>query len=123
MYKILFIIAGLFLASCNLSSEDKLKDSLVKETKDKSIFSDLQQLRNKLIGMWTDGSTENATFDIRKDSIFYVEHFETYKYKLTTDSIYIHYPDFIYSGKIAFKGDTLILSSEDGESKFWRFKD
>lgn len=95
---------------------------MVDETKAKLTVSDHYQTINKLKGIWTDGTSENASFDIREDSIFYVEHLETYKYKLIADSIHIYYPDFVYSGKIGFEGDTLILSSEEGNSKFWRFK-
>ena len=79
-------------------------------------------LSAKILGVWTDGSTENATFDIGKDTIFYVDQLEGYKYFINKDSIRINYSDWTYTGKIRIEQDTLILSSEDGISKYWKFK-
>ena len=78
---------------------------------------------DKILGIWTDGTTENATFDIRKDSIFYVDQFESYRYLLKKDSINVYYSDYTYSAKVYFKKDTLIMDSKDyGVSKFSKFK-
>lgn len=79
--------------------------------------------KEKILGAWTGGEYDNATFDIRQDSMYNVEHLESYKYTLNKDSIKIYYPDFVYSAKIYFIKDTLVMSSEDGEAKYWKFKD
>ncbi len=75
-----------------------------------------------LLGIWTDGQTENATFQIKQDSIFYVDHLENYHYRLESDSIFIHYPDLLFKAKILLKHDTLILKAPDAEYKYWKFK-
>lgn len=75
----------------------------------------------KLLRIWTDGNSENAVFDIRKDSIYYANQFNTYKYSLTGDTITIFYPDWAFTGAISFSKDTLIIASEDGVTKYWKF--
>lgn len=76
-----------------------------------------------LIGPWTSGLSDNALFDVRKDSIFYVEDLESYKYVLANDSIKIYYPGYTFSGKINLRQDTLTITSEGEESRYWRFRD
>jgi hypothetical protein len=79
--------------------------------------------KDKMLGPWTSEGYNNAVFDIRKDSIYYIEDFASYKYDLTQDSIKIDYPDGAYSAKIYFIKDTLVMRSEDGEAKYWKFTD
>ena len=76
-----------------------------------------------LIGPWTSGLSDNALFDVRKDSIFYVEDLESYKYILVGDSIKIYYPGYTFSGKVNLQQDTLTITSEGEESRYWRFRD
>ncbi len=71
---------------------------------------------------YTYDTNENATFEITRDSIYYVDHNATYKYDLIGDSIKIKFDDFISTGKVNFVGDTLIITYENGESKYWHFK-
>ena len=78
--------------------------------------------RNQIIGIWATTDKEILTVDISKDSIFYTEHYESHKYELKNDSIYIHYFDFIYSGKPYLINDSLIFASLDGEAKYIRIK-
>lgn len=80
-------------------------------------------LKQQLFGVWTDGSTENAVFDISEHSIYYTEQFEAYPYLLSNDSITISFPDDEYRAKVIIKADTLVMvSTESGKSTFWRFK-
>lgn len=79
--------------------------------------------KEKILGPWTGGEYGNATFDIRQDSMYNVEHLESYKYTLSNDSIKVYYPDFLYSAKIYFIKDTLVMQSEDGVAKYWKFTD
>ena len=122
----------IFLMGCNPGQNAKtIQDSSI--TKD--TFPQVQQVsiqvddnvkKNrslKLLGIWTDGSSENATFDIRKDSIYYVDQFATYNYSLSGDSIKIFYPDWTFTGAISFTKDTMIIASNDGTTKYWKFKD
>jgi hypothetical protein len=67
---------------------------------------------SSILGAWTDGSTENATFDIQKDSIFYVDQLESYPYHLNGDNISIQYADYKYEAKISWIQDTLVLTDK-----------
>jgi hypothetical protein len=79
--------------------------------------------KDQLLGAWTDGSTENATFDIGKDSIFYLDEMRSFPYSLKGDSLTIDYPDMSFQGTATFLGDTLILRDpEFGTTKYTRFK-
>ena len=79
--------------------------------------------RSRLYGAWTDGSTENATFDIGKDSIFYLDQMMAFPYRLKGDSLTIVYPDMSFQGTAKLSGDTLILSDPGfGTTKYTRFK-
>ena len=73
-------------------------------------------------GIWTDGTTENATFEINKDSIFYIDQFTSFKYNIANDIIKIDYPDFEFVGHFGFSKDTLVITSEGDTTKYWRFK-
>ncbi|MEI6946711.1 hypothetical protein V9K67_05870 [Paraflavisolibacter sp. H34] len=76
-----------------------------------------------LLGAWTDGSTENATFNVGKDSIFYLDEMTSFPYTMKGDSLTIFYPDMSFQGTAKFAGDTLILSDpEFGMTKYTRFK-
>jgi hypothetical protein len=120
-----FFVLIFVCCACNYSPKTKMvKDDTVnsnpKSTKTKSEIIDN---RTNIAGTWTSGDSENATFEINADSVYYVEHFESYKYSVDKDSIKIYYPDFTYSAKVYFIKDTMVMSSkEDGVSKFWRFK-
>jgi hypothetical protein len=77
--------------------------------------------KNDLYGFWTDGSTENVTFEIKHDSIYYVDQSEAYKYVLEDGFIKIYYPDFIFKGRVKIDNDELNIVSEDGSATFTRF--
>lgn len=79
-----------------------------------TVKDSLSPVNNKLIGIWTDGRTENATFDIRKDSIYYVEQMKSYRYSTRGDSIKIYYEDYTFNANVYFIKDTLAISSEEG---------
>ncbi|GAB3913882.1 hypothetical protein [Mucilaginibacter boryungensis] len=91
--------------------------------KDSSNDIRVSTLHNKMIGIWTAGESENATFDMRKDSVYYVDQFSTYKYTLKKDSITFFYSDGPQKFKIYFVRDTMVMENKDfGTSKFWKFK-
>ncbi|MFI5406732.1 MAG: hypothetical protein ACHQ1D_09500 [Nitrososphaerales archaeon] len=78
--------------------------------------------KKQLLGIWESENKEPLTIKISDDSIYYTEHFASYKYQLKADSIFIYYPEFIYAGKLYFHKDTLIMESEVGKSKYVKFK-
>lgn len=114
-FKVL-ILFPLILNFCNpKGSVEQLSDNPALTT------SDSITRLNPLLGGWTDGYTDNATFWIDIDSIHFVEHFNAYKYTLYKDSIEINYNDFIYRGSVLFHKDTLIFSSKGDISRYWPF--
>jgi len=108
----------------NTSTQQVLESGKSLEIENSKLkVSKVRKAQNSFVGIWTDGNTQNATFEIKPKSIYYVEHFEDYSYKLENDIIEIKYPDYTYIAKIALRNDTLIMKSEEyGEAKFWRFK-
>lgn len=82
-----------------------------------------QRKSDTIKGLWTDKSTENATFEIKDKTIYYVDDFVTYKYTYKNNIIKIYYSDYVYEAKVSFSKGVLILkSSDESVSKFWRFK-
>lgn len=77
--------------------------------------------KNELIGVWASDNKEPLTIDIKADSIYYTEHFESYKYRVKNDSIFISYPDYEFSARVYFRWDTMIMESAYGQSKYYRF--
>ncbi|NEU09773.1 hypothetical protein GZH53_15710 [Flavihumibacter sp. R14] len=125
MHRNLLPVLLLLFSSCSSASVDRttlINDSEAAGITSQSQGNRLTGTRSKVLGVWADGSTENATFEIRPDSIYYVDNFESYSYIIERDSIKIDYKDYIYQGKIHFVDDTLIMTSEDEMSRFWRFK-
>jgi hypothetical protein len=88
----------------------------------KNASNSADSLKSKLKGAWTDGATDDATFDVKDKTIFYVDLGSDYKYSLRGDVISIKYPDYTYKAKVSCRSDTLTMSSDEyGETKFWRF--
>ena len=78
----------------------------------------------KILGAWTNHQTENATFDIGKDSILYVDELQSYPYKLIDNKIVIRFPEEDYEAKLSWLGDTLLIVSKGNDTtKFTRFTD
>lgn len=80
------------------------------------------ELKQKLAGSWTDGTNQNASFDVKGDSIYYTEFTTLHRYDLAGDTIRIQYPYYTYNGKIGFEGDTLVISDGNGTRKYWRLQ-
>jgi hypothetical protein len=77
---------------------------------------------SKILGAWTNHQTENATFDIQKDAIFYVDALESYSYRLDGNKITIQFPEYKYEAVLSWLGDTLVMTDKDnGATKFTRF--
>lgn len=56
---------------------------------------------------------ENATFRIDHDSIYYPEHFKSYKYLVKKDSILILFDGWTYRVRYTVRNDSLILKDKD----------
>ena len=53
-----------------------------------------------IYGPWWSDLSENAILSFYRDSVFYVDNLEYYKYELRQDSLIIHYEDFVDKGVI-----------------------
>ncbi|WP_461452021.1 hypothetical protein [Mucilaginibacter sp.] len=100
------------------------KDTIKKEesiTKSVDIKTDSV---NALVGLWILKGTDNPAFEIRKSTIYYPEHFKSYKYQIKGDSIKISYDGYVQSFSYDLKiKDTLKLSNQDyGETVYFRKK-
>ncbi len=125
-FLIFFILLGCKKEEADNTVKFEAKKAVAKtvETKQKQLHNNAKITTDKITGIWTDGSTENATFEIKSKSIYYVEYFENYDYQLNNDTIEIKFPDYIYRAAIVLKNDTLITTSKEyGKTKFWRFKE
>ena len=109
-----------------INQKQKNKKVLLSSDTSKIVKTNIQSgstLKSKLKGVWTDGTTENAVFEIKENTIFYVDNSATYKYTLTGNRMTITYPDYLYKCVISFHKDTLVMdSNEYGVSSFWKFK-
>ena len=83
-------------------------------------------INKDIMGVWKEDYDDgpNATMAIYKDSLFNVEHMESYGYQLSGDTLTIDFGDW-KSVSIVTKAvkDTLILVSENGETVYTTFKD
>ncbi|MBV9986345.1 MAG: hypothetical protein JO301_01590 [Chitinophagaceae bacterium] len=114
------VIAMLGFGACQSPEPQVSKaDSLVTAVKTETVE---RNIKKKVLGIWTTEGAENAVFDIRTDSIYYVDQFVSYKYELTDSVITINYPDGTFRGIIRFKKDTMLINGEAGEMKYWKFK-
>ena len=112
MYKnILIVLSCLALISCSNRKQSS------------RINPDYSVKKPTIIGIWTDGQTENATFQITDDSIYYVDSNQSFAYRILGDSITIKFDGFddVFKIEKATK-DSLILSKNNEKSIFWQFK-
>ena len=125
-----------FGCSClmNCNSEDRgIRNSLVEDTQvqakapkqaeiyqTRSLYKKFSN-QHELLGIWMRDNKELLTVKIDLDSIYYIEHFESHKYTLKKDSIFINYHDYLFAAKLYFLNDTLIMESENELTKFYKF--
>jgi hypothetical protein len=120
--KLIATFSLLLLLGCKCGHTSSKKEVATHPTESPTLPKESTINKNSILGAWTNGSTENAIFDIQRDSIFYVDQFTAYKYNFEGDLITINYPDWVFSGKVSFIKDTLVITAEDGTTKYWEFK-
>lgn len=98
-----------------------LQADTVKKPASQSVAS--ADLKTRMLGIWRDVEGENATFEIKPNSIYYFEHDAAYKYSLTGDVMNIKFPDYTFTGKVSFVNGTMVINSKEfGVSKYKRMK-
>jgi hypothetical protein len=130
MSRIFYLFLVLILISCTSpgktlpEKEQKFtvpnikSDKLSKKSSSHSIIT-----KEQLMGIWAGENSENASFSIGKDSIYYPDQMDSYPYTLIKDSLTIIYPDMSFEGIAYLAGDTLVLSDpEFGISRYTRLK-
>ena len=127
---------AIVLSACNNADKSKLasestavvhhKDSTKKIKNDTTIKVNVDSQidsSSKILGIWLLKGESNPTFEIRKSTIYYPEHFKSYKYKVAGDSLKIFYDDFNETFAFKLKGnDTLTLTGEDGVTEYYKVK-
>ncbi|HVA98561.1 MAG TPA: lipocalin family protein, partial [Bacteroidia bacterium] len=65
-----------------------------------------------IYGQWWNDSDNNAAFSFYRDSLFYTDNKEYYKYQLKNDSLIIHYQDYTDKWQIIrVTNDSLIFKN------------
>lgn len=131
----LLLFVSLFVSCKNKEHESKderlIDSSLTSKNINTSALSneDTNRLNNKIIidinqllGIWSYPEDINATFKIVRDSMFYVDANEWYKYKLKGETLIIYYDyNYIDTNLCEIKNDKLILKGKFGIDTFERF--
>lgn len=115
MKNILIIIFLIILFSCK---KENRKNANNNEEINKKQTSNIKIDKNLLSGVWAENEDENAIFEIKGDTLRYVEFYGTpYFYKLVGDSIKIYLENEYVSGSKILKisQDSLVLKSDDGD--------
>jgi hypothetical protein len=113
-----FAGCGSNIGNSNSTAADTSRPVIANNIATKSMDSN-----EKLIGVWTDGSTENASIEIGRDSIFYVDRLASYPYSVDSNTISIKYSDFVYKALVSWRQDTLVFTDQDGvPTKLTRFR-
>lgn len=120
--------------ACNSVTTDKeiiteqttTKDSVAVVLADNTEVSKKQETFDmSLNGSWTEGLSENATFSINENKIFYVEHLTTEKLFMNGDTAMVYADDDSLSS-LSYKmykihSDTLVLDNLVQKIKYWKF--
>jgi hypothetical protein len=93
-----FFISIVLLSACssdkkNIDNSNSVRDSInnnTSQTIKNTSFNDA------LLGVWI--IDEQPVFEIKKDSVFYIDSNLSYKYSVADSNISIFYDDFIYKG-------------------------
>jgi hypothetical protein len=106
---LLIFIIVLIITSCNDKQSEQKRKQL--------------NLQAAFMGQWIDSLTGHATFEVRKDSIYYFDYYRAYPYIIKDDSLTIYFPDKSTKGELIIDKDTAtFVEREFGNTKMVRFK-
>jgi hypothetical protein len=127
------VCIGIALTACNSKpkhKKDDLGDTTKKELKTDTSVSvndtarkrTINDMGEKLPGIWAAVGDENATFVITKGKIAYPGKNKSFKYALKDDSLHIRYDGYDRNYLVTTRGsDTLILTGDE-KQVYYRFK-
>ena len=127
--KQLYFLFFLLILSCNSNTiknsvDSNLNNSIKLIDSNSQTDINVQKSKDKsILGVWQLVDEENPVFEIKKDSIFYIDQFTNYKYSTNENSITIFYTDNVYKGVFTLINDTLWIKNDDQEDKYLRVKD
>lgn len=123
MKKILFIISLMSIISCKEKNktkevnlvQDKKEVSIVKKSDDQNFYD------SKLLnGVWAENIDDNALFEIKNDTLRYVEYYDTpYIAQIVKNKLVIKYLDnkvLSESYILKISKDSLVLKTDDEPS-------
>jgi len=80
------------------------------------------QNNSLLLGVWGFNRSENAVFEIKSDSIYYVDEMVSKKYTATNDSLIFDFDGYKYRTKYVVSNDSLIFYKNNKiENRYIRF--
>ncbi len=120
----LLVFSGLIfltftLCNCQNNSSNPPKNS---GSVSNGLTSSQKEVVNDISGIWKLKGDENPTFEIKRDSIYYIDQGEIYAFNTKSDSIFIFYNDWIYKGLFAIKEGKLILTDGTNKSIYLKWK-
>lgn len=85
-----------------------------------------EEIRAKILGIWTDSWPPEGTIEITADSIHYLAERrirnESYRYQIKNGTLLVDDPKHNYIPTISFKNDTMIMNDQGNILKFWKPK-
>ena len=117
---LLFVTCLGFIGVCNCQINKPVNSNIPKQNLSNN--PNILSLKDKIKGIWTDGNSENASFVIKENTIYNVDHSSSVKYELLGNKIKIKYVEGAYTSTISFQKDTLIFTSDGVSTKYWKFK-
>ena len=111
------ILCTLIFSACNDNYENANQES-------KKNYQTQNVIQNSIIGKWGGLGEATPVWDIRKDSIYYFQHFRAYAYEIINNNMIINFGKSSTELKdIHIKNDTLYFIDDLGLlMKGYRFK-
>ena len=97
----IYAYAIIALAACN-NPQTKQANSPIKQEEQKPLKNALN-----IVGIWAD--EEQPIFEIKKDSIYYIDSDKSFKYEVTDSVLTIFFDSYTYSGIIKQENEQTLL--------------
>jgi hypothetical protein len=113
------LLSAIMFCDCGRTSSSEDRQTISKNTVNSGPKQELG--RKGLLGAWiaTDDNASddpNATLQIGRDSIFYLDDLKSVHYNLSSDTISIYYKDFTFRAFFRTTKDSLLMTDlESGE--------